>query len=266
MKPLWSGTLGFGLVTFPVRLFSAVEASRTVRFRLLDRATSTPIKEIRVNPDTGKAVPWDQIVHGVERSKGQYVSLTSEDLKTIPLQSASEIALTGFVRAQEIDPRYYEQPYFLGPGKGGERAYALLRAVLEDRGRVGIGKVVLRMREHLVAVRPVARALMLHTLHYASELRDEADIPGLPRSIALRASERRMVVQLIEGMAAAFDPTRYRDEYGDALRALVDAKRRGVAPKAPARAGKVIDLQAALRASVARAHAGRPARRKRAAS
>ncbi len=268
MKPVWFGTLGFGLVTIPVRLYAAVESVRTVRFRLLDRVTSKPIKELRVNPDTGKEVPWDHVVHGVERAKGRFVALTDEELRALPLPSTSTIALTGFVQPHEIDPRYYEQPYFLGPGKGGQRAYALLREALEAAERVGIGKVALRQREHLVAVRPTDRALVLHTLHYASELRDEADIPDLPARVTLHPNERKMARQLLESMAATFDPTEFHDDYADALRALVDAKERGAVPEAPARAraGKVVDLQAALRASLKGARAAGAPRRRRAAS
>ena len=268
MRPVWSGTLGFGLVTIPVRLYAAVESARTVHFRLLDRATSKPIKEIRVNPDTGKEVPWDHIVHGVEVAKGDFLALTNEELGALPLPSASTIALTGFVHPHDIDPSYYEQPYFLGPGKGGQRAYALLREALDAAERVGIGKIALRQREHLVAVRPTARALVLHTLHYASELRDEADIPDLPARMTLHPNERKMARQLVESMAAAFEPAEFHDEYADALHALVEAKQHGAAPHAPSRtrAAKVVDLQAALRASLKGVHAARSSRRRRAAS
>ena len=268
MRPVWSGTMGFGLVTIPVRLYSAIESGRTVKFRLLDRATSKPIKEIRVDPETGKEVPWDDIVHGVERAKGHFVALTEEELRALPLPSASTIALTNFVHLRDIDPRYYVQPYYLGPDKGGERAYALLRGVLEEQERAGVGKVALRMREHLVAVRATPRALVLHTLHYASELRSESEIPNLPTRTTLHANERKMAGQLVDSMAGSFDPGEFRDEYAVALRALVAAKEAGKAPKAPARApaGEVVDLQAALRASLKRGRRTPAARRRRAAS
>jgi DNA end-binding protein Ku len=255
------------LVTIPVRLYSAVESERTVHFRLLDRATSKPIKEIRVDPETGKEVPWDEIVHGVERAKGKFVALTNEELRALPLPSTSTIALTGFVHLRDIDPRYYVQPYYLGPDKGGERAYALLREVLEAEERAGIGKLALRTREHLVAVRATPDALVLHTLHYASELRSESEIPKLPSRIALHPNERKMARQLVDGMAAEFAPGEYHDDYAAALRALVDAKQAGTEPKAPSRApaGKVVDLQAALRASLKQGRSAATARRRRAA-
>lgn len=261
MRPAWSGTIAFGLVTVPVKLYSVVEASREVAFHLLDRETLTPIKEVRVNQKTGDEVPWNQVVRGVEYAKGRYVALSKQELEALPLPSARTIDLFGFVDADDVDPRFFDHAYYVAPGEGGEKAYELLHDALEKLGKAGIGKVALRTREHLVAIRPQGRVLLLHTLHFADEVRDAKDVPDLPRQVAVRANERRMAEQLISGMEIPFEPERYRSEYKKALQALVKAKREHKALPEARPEAKIVDLQEALRRSLEESRAGRGARR-----
>lgn len=271
MRPAWSGTIAFGLVTLPVRLYPVVESSREVAFHLLDRKTLTPIKEVRVNPKTGHEVPWDQVVRGVEVAKRRYVPLSPEELAALPLPSAHTIDLFGFADTGAVDPLLFETAYYVGPGEGGEKPYALLRDGLENLGKVGVGKIALRTREHLAVLRPHARTLVLHTMHFADEVRDEGAVPGVPRRAQAQPAERRMAEQLIASMAMPFEHGRYKSDYKRALDELVRAKVHDKALPAARPEPKIIDLQEALRRSLeaARPGGGRRAarpRRMRAAS
>jgi DNA end-binding protein Ku len=266
MRPLWSGFLAFGLITIPVKLYSAVESSREVHFKLLDKETLTPIKEVRINPETGKEVPWDRVAHGVQYTKGKYVTLSDEDLKALPLPSARTIDLFGFTPRGDVDPLFYDKPYYVGPAEGGGKAYELLRQVLEEEERVGLGRLAIRTREHLVAVGPRGPALVAHTLYYADEVREPSSIPDLPRSVRLHPNERKMATQLIESMAVEFRPAEWHSEYKEALQKLIKAKAEGREPAPAPVSGKVIDLQAALRESLKRAQAEHKSRRGRAAA
>ncbi len=252
MRPIWSGALAFGLVTIPVKLYSAVESGSDVSFRLLDGAALTPIKEIRVNPATKEEVPWERVVRGVEYAKGKYLPLSSEELKALPLPTAHTVELLGFVDSDEIDALYVDKVYFLGPGKGGEKAYELLRRTLGERGKAGIGKVAIRTREHLVAVRPADDALVMQTLYYADEVRRAQDIPDLPRSVRVLPAEKKMAEQLVNSMVMAFDPGEFKSEYKHALQKLIKAKLAGKPLSVPEAPRKVIDLQEALKQSLAR--------------
>lgn len=252
-RPLWSGHLAFGLITIPVKLYSAVDVSQETRFRLLDRKTLAPIKEIRVDPETDKEVPWPEIVRGVEYAKGKFVPLTSEELHALPLPAAHTIELSGFVATDEINPVYFEKAYYLGPDKGGEKAYALLRDALEETGKAGLGKVAIRTRERIAAIRPRERALAMQTLLYADEVRIAGDVPNLPARIGVSPAEEKMARQLIGSMTTAFDPTEYKSEYRKALNRLVKAKLENKSLEPPKTAAKVIDLQEALRESLKRA-------------
>jgi DNA end-binding protein Ku len=257
MRPIWSGVLAFGLITIPVKLFSATEIKNEVRFHLLDKDTLSPIKEVRVNPETGKEVPWPQIVHGVEYGKNKFIAFTDAELKALPLAAASTIDVSGFVDADQIDPLYFDRAYFLAPDKGGAKAYELLRTVLEDAHKAAIGRVVIRTREYPVAVRPEGRALIMQTLHYPDEVRKVGDVPGLDAKVTIHPNELKMGKQLVASMSDKFDPGQFKSDYKQALQKLVKAKAVGkelAAPK-PASA-KLIDLQEALKASLKQARGG----------
>jgi DNA end-binding protein Ku len=254
MRPIWSGVLAFGLVTVPVRVYAATESHQEVQFHLLDKDTLTPIKEVRINPDTGKEVPWERIVHGVKYAKGKYVALSNEELKALPLPSAHTIDISGFVDAEQIDPVFFDRPYFLSPDKGGAKAYELLREALVEEHKAALGKVAIRTREHLVIVRPEDRALVMQTLHYPDEIRKAGTILGQNRKIAIHPNERKMAKQLIASMTVSFDPEEFKSDYKKALQTLVKAKLAGKELSIQKVAsGKVIDLQDALRASLKQA-------------
>jgi DNA end-binding protein Ku len=270
MRPAWSGTIAFGLVTLPVKLYSAVESAREVAFHLLDSKTLTPIKEIRVNPKTGNEVPWNRVVRGVEISKRRYVPLSREELAALPLPSAHTIDLFGFVEAGDVDPLLFDSAYYVAPGEGGTKPYALLREALEKLGMLGVGKIALRTREHLAVLRPHSSLLILHTIYFADEVREGGAVPGVPAHVHVQGAERRMAEQLITSMAGPFEYSRYKSDYKKALDQLIKAKLHDKElPAAPPPERKVIDLQEALRRSLehARPRGSRHRRRRlRAAS
>lgn len=255
---IWSGALSFGLVNIPVRLASAVRSAERTSFRMLHEEDMTPIKFERVCPADGEVVPWKEIVKGYEYSKGKYVVVTPEELARVRTPSSKAVEMTDFVKADEIDPRYFDTPYYLLPQKGGEKAYALLREALSNTAMVGIGKLTLRQKEHLVAVRPIGDALVLEIMRFAEELIAPEDLT-FPDTAGqkVRPQELAMAEQLIANLAEPFDPAKYHDEYEAKLKALLKAKLKGrklpdeeeTSPEST----PVIDLVARLQASLASA-------------
>jgi|DewCreStandDraft_5_1066085.scaffolds.fasta_scaffold04922_6 DNA end-binding protein Ku len=251
MRPIWKGHIAFGLVTIPVRVYVAQE-SKDVRFRQLHRACGTPIKQVRRCPTCNRDVEWEEVVRGYEYEKGRFVPVTDEDVQNLPLPTSGTLNLYGFVELQEIDPIHYERAYYLAPDSGGGKAFKLLQEALAAAGRVGIGKVVLREKEHLVAVRPYRDALVMEVLYYPDEIRALKDLPEYPIEVKVHPNERKMAVQLVEGMSMEFRPEEYRDEYREALLRVIQAKVAGAPrPQAAApREEKVVDLMEALRRSL----------------
>lgn len=262
---IWTGSISFGLVTVPVRLVSATR-SQDVRFHQLEAETGARIRYRRVSEQTGEEVPNDQIVKGYELENGHYVVLEGDELAALKPKASRQIEIEDFVDLAEIDPIFFEQPYYLVPDKDAAKAYRLLTQVMEDEGKVAVGRFVLRSKEALVAIRPVDGMLCLETMRYADEVlavdREQFDTEAEP-------SEREldMARQLVTSLAGQFDPEKYRDEYRDEVLALIDRKAAGediVAPAAPEEPAKVLDLMAALEASLARTGAKqgseRPAR------
>lgn len=263
-RPIWTGTIAFGLVSIPVGLFSAIQEQRP-RFNQLQRGTSDRIRYKRVNEASGEEVPYEQIVRGVSVGRGRYVILEDDDLAAVAPKASKTIELLDFVEATEIDPLYYDTPYYLAPqGTAAQRPYALFAAALSHAGRVGIARFVLREREHLCAVRARGEVLVLETMHFADEVRPAPDELAAIGAAEPRGRELEIAVSLIESMASEFAPERYRDEYRDRLDEIVAAKERGeeivveeegAEPEAP-----VIDLVAVLARSVdeARRRRGEP--------
>jgi DNA end-binding protein Ku len=250
---IWTGSISFGLVTVPVRLVSATR-SQDVRFNQLEAETGSRIRYRRVSEQTGEEVPNDQIVKGYELENGHYVVLEPDELAALKPKASRQIEIEDFVDLSEIDPIYFEQPYYLIPDKDAAKAYRLLTQVMEDEGKVAVGRFVLRSKEALVAIRPVDGMLCLETMRYADEVlsvdREQIDSEAEP-------SEREldMARQLVSTLAGEFDPEKYRDEYREEVLALIDRKAAGeeiVAPAAPEEPAKVLDLMAALEASLAR--------------
>ncbi len=257
MASIWTGALTFGLVHIPVSLASAVRAAERTSFRQLHEEDLTPIKYERVCPVDGEVVPWNEIVKGYEYTKGKYVVVTPEELAKVRTPSSKAVEMMDFVKSDEIDPRYFDTPYYIVPQKGGEKPYALLREALDSTGMVGIGKLTLRQKEHLVAVRPIGDALVLEIMRFEAELVPPADLnfPDAEEQ-KVRPQELAMAEQLIGNLAESFDPAKYHDEYEEKLRALVKAKLKGKkipdaeVDEKPERT-KVIDLVARLQESLA---------------
>ena len=254
MATIWKGSLTFGLVNVPVELKSAVKTDK-ISFRQLDAEHLAPIKYERVSSKTGEAVAWGDIVKGYEYAKGKYVVLTDEELKAAALESSKTIDILDFVQESEIDPRYFDTPYFLVPTKGGEKAYALLREAIRNAGAVGIGTLTLRQTGHLVGVKVVGDALVLEIMRFASELVDPAEL-SFPDADIVRPQELKMAEQLVANLAEPFDPSKYTDEHRENLMKVIKAKMKGkkiAVPEESAEPGdaKVLDLMARLQASLA---------------
>lgn len=254
MATIWKGSLTFGLVNIPVELRSAVK-SDNISFRMLHEEDLSPIKYERVSQRTGEPVPWNEIVKGYEYAKGKYVVLTDEDFKAAALESSKTIDILNFVQESEIDPRYFETPYYLVPAKGGEKAYALLREAVRNVGAVGIGKIIIRQSQHLAGVKVVGDALVLEIMRFANELADIEDFT-FPKADVVRPQELKMAEQLVANLAEPFDASSYTDDYRDSLMRVIKAKMKGkkitVEESEEIREDtKVIDLMARLQESLA---------------
>jgi DNA end-binding protein Ku len=252
---MWSGAISFGLVNVPVKLYSAV-SRKTVRFNQLNAETGNRIQQKRVDPETGEEVGYDQIVKGYELTKDRYVVITPDELDALDPEKTRTVDIEDFVDLDEIDPVYYDHPYYLVPDKGATKAYGLLLGAMKQANKVAIARVVLRSKEQLVAIRPSGDVLMMETMLFHDEVVPSDDIEDLPDGKELKATDRelKMAQQLIDSLSSEFDPTSYRDEYREKVLELIEMKASGqeiaVQPEAPEPA-KVPDLMAALEASLA---------------
>jgi len=260
-RSIWKGSLAFGLVSIPIELYSAVRDHRP-KFRLLHAKDKAPVRYERVCQKEGKPVAWDDLVKGFEYEKGHFAILTKDDFKTAALEKTKTIDILDFVDAGEIDERYFETPYYLQPSKGADRAYALLREAIRESGKMGIGKIILRDAQHLAAVEVIGDALVLTMMRFADELADLGDFK-FPKTTAIRPQEMKMALQLIDNLAAKWDPAKYTDEYRDNLMKVIKAKLKGRQPKLQERetpqSADVVDLMARLRASLEGKTAKKPA-------
>jgi DNA end-binding protein Ku len=277
-RAIWSGSISFGMVSIPVKLYGATE-SKDISFHLLHATCGTRLKQVRWCPTDEVEVPWSETVRGYEYAKNEYVTLTDEDFEKLPLPSRHVIDLTAFVKDSEIDPVYYERSYFLTPDERAEKAYALLLQALEKKGLTALATITIRKKEQLCALRPRDGVVMLETLYYPDEVRLEHGVDLDKAKVNER--ELEMAFTLIELLRKPFEPEEYQDHYREALAQLIDAKLEGrdIVKSPPAREAKVLDLADALRKSVeaakkggrartaaAKAPARRPARRARKAS
>jgi len=254
MRAIWKGSISFGLVNVPVSLFTATRQEE-LKFHLLRASDLSPINYRRVAELDGKEVPWEQIVKGYEYEKGKYVVLKDDDFKRVDVEATQTIDIVDFVDAAEINPIFFQKPYYLEPQKGGDRVYHLLREALQTSGRTGIAKVVIKTRQHLAAIKPNGELLALELMHFASEIVDPSDL-RVPAAGKTARREQEMAQNLIDQMTVKWDPTRYTDDYRSALLELIERKveQGGRAAPTTARAargqGKVIDLMAALKQSL----------------
>jgi DNA end-binding protein Ku len=257
-RPIWTGTISFGLVSVPVRMFSATE-SKELKFHFLDKHDLQPIGYDKVRRDTGKHVDNDDIIRGFEVEKGRFVPLEEEDLDRLDIELTRTIEICDFVDLEQIDPIYFRKAYYLAPQESAEKAYGLLVRALEETGKVAIAKVVIRNKQHLAALRAAGKALVLETMYYADEVREPEKLDG---RIQLRKPEVEMAKSLVENLSADFDPKKYDDTYRKELLQLLRKKAKGVELPEPEEEpeGEVVDLMAALRESVEKTKGTRKAR------
>jgi DNA end-binding protein Ku len=277
-RALWKGAIAFGLVTIPVELHSA-EEHREFKLAMLDKRDFSPVGYKRYSKKSGKEVPWEDVVKGYEYEKGEYVVLSDEDFRRADAKASQAIEIQAFVPAEEIPVEYFETPYYLAPGRAGQKVYALLRETLRETARIAIGEVVIRTVKHLAAIVPVGRALMLNTLRYPDQLRaaDDLDLPaeGL-KSVRVSAKEAELAKRLVGDMAEHWRPAAFKDTYHEDLMRRIREKIKagetreiteGEEGAAAPRTAKVIDLAALLERSLKEGErAGKKAAHRRGAS
>jgi DNA end-binding protein Ku len=259
-RSMWKGAISFGLVHIPVEMYPAV-TDKGLDLHMLDRRDFSPIGFKRYNKNTQKEVSWDDIIKGYEYADDEWVVLSDEDLRRANPEATQTIDILAFVDAGDVPLLYYDQPYYLAPGKGGDKVYALLRDTLKKVGKIGIAHVVIRVKQHLAALHCVGNTIVMNTLRYADEIRDAGDlkIPGKNAKTAISDKELKMAMALVEGMSEDWDPEQYHDTYREDVLALIEKKVKAKQTKTitmpdpdekPAKATNVIDLVALLQASL----------------
>jgi DNA end-binding protein Ku len=266
-RAIWSGAISFGLVNIPVKLYSAV-SRKTVRFHQIDAESGARVRQKRVGAD-GEEVAYEQIVKGYEIGPDRYVTITPEELESLEPQKTRTIDIEDFVDLEDIDPMFYDHPYYLAPDTGAAKAYRLLVDAMEESGKVAIARVVLRSKEHLVAIRPRSGVLAMETMLFADEVISPDSLDELSGDGEVATSDRELTMakQLIDSLTSEFEPEKYRDEYRERVLDLIERKAQGetVVIEAPDEApAKVPDLMAALEASIASAKGQSKPKRKRA--
>jgi DNA end-binding protein Ku len=259
-RPIWSGSVSFGLVNVPVKLFSAT-SPKEVRFHMVHDKDGGRIQQKRVCSVDGEEVPWEHIVKGYEISKGRYVTVTKDELAAFNPKATRSIDIEDFVDLHQIDPIFYETTYYLLPDRGAARPYTLLLEAMKKTGRVGVARFVLRTKQYLAAVRPMERVLAISTMLYADEIVEQKELEGVPGADAKpREKELHMAEQLVESLAADFDPKKYQDTFREQVLALLERKAEGeeivAEPAEEEPRGKVVNLMDALAKSLAAARRG----------
>ena len=255
-RELWKGAIQFGLVHIPVSLYPA-EQSEELSFTMLDRRDMQPVGYKRYNKATGEEVPFEQIVKGYEYEKGEFVTLEKEDFKRANVEATQTVEIVGFVDKESVPLYFLESPYYLAPGKHGDKGYALLREVLERTGKVGIANVVIRTRQHIAMLYPRGNVLVLNTLRYQNELRpaDDLDVPKDTREAKVQPNEIKMAERLLEDMTIEWNPKQFHDTYRDDLLKMIDEKAGGHMREAPKkrtpRTAEVVDFAKLLEKSLA---------------
>lgn len=254
MRPIWKGSISFGLVYIPVAVYPATREEK-ISFRQLRKSDLSPIKYKKVAEADSKEVPADEIVKGFEFEKGRYVVMKDEDFEKVRIESTHSIDITDFVEVEQVDPKFFYKPYFLEPQKGGEKAYSVLHKALNGTDKIGVAKVVISNREHLAAVKPDGLFLILELMHFASEIMS-TDVLKSSGATTVTDKELKMAQALIDTMTVAWTPEKYRDEYRTALMEIIEskAKHKEITAKAPAppTPTNVVDLVKVLQESLNR--------------
>jgi DNA end-binding protein Ku len=251
MRAIWSGSIGFGLVNIPVKLYSASQPREGIDLDMLHKEDHSPIRYARICREDGEEIAYDEIVKGYEYKKGDYIVLTQEDLKKADVKEAKSINIKQFADESDIDSRYYERPYYLEPEKGAERAYALLRDALEKSGKVALAKYAMRARDNMAAIKPLGNALVLVQMRFPADLRNPGEL-NFPDKKSQK-EEIEMALALIKQLDKPFIPEDWHDTYTEELEELIEQKAKGHKPKTHGRAPKdtkVKDLMATLKASL----------------
>jgi DNA end-binding protein Ku len=252
MHTMWKGSISFGLVNIPVKMYSATE-DKDIRFRHLHKECGTPIKYVKSCPTCDREIQYDEIVKGYEYEQGKFVIIQNDEFDAITPETRKSIEILDFVHLEQIDPIYFDKTYFLSPNETGDKAYTLLREAMSKTGKIAIAKITIRSKESLAAVRLYKNCIVMETIFYPDEVRSVEHVPGLPGQTEVSESEMNMAIQLIGNLATDFEPEKYTDDYRKKVTELIHAKIEGEeiqeAPEAP-RLGKVVDLMAALQASL----------------
>lgn len=253
MHTVWKGAISFGLVHVPVKMFTATE-DKDIRLRYIHKKCGTPIAYTRSCPHCQQEAPWEEITRGYEHEKGKFVLFENEELDAIKPENTRTIQLIDFVDLTEIDPLYYQKAYYLSPDQAGAGAYSLLLEAMRQSGKIGIAKIAIRSKSSLAAIRAVDNCICMETMHYPDEIRSIQQVPGLPEQTNVNDKELEMAKMLIEQLAAPFDPNKYTDDYRVALQDAIQRKIAGqstdVVTAPAAERANVIDLMAALQASL----------------
>jgi DNA end-binding protein Ku len=265
MRAIWKGSISFSLINIPIALYPATRREE-LKFRLLRRSDLSPVNYKRVAEADGKEVPWDEIVKGYEYEKDRFVVLKEEDFKRADIEATQSVEIMDFVGLEEIDPIFFDKPYYLEPEKRGEKAYNLLREALKQSGKVGIAKVVIKTRQHLAAVKPEKNLLVLELMHFAEEIIDTKELK-IPTGATIGSKELEMAKDLISKMSNKWEPDKYQDDYRRVLLEVIHEKIESGGKEIPARGTakkptNVVDLVSVLQESLAHATKGTAGKRK----
>ena len=262
MRAIWKGNISFALVSIPISLFSATRRNE-LSFHYLHKKDMSPVSYKRFCDAENTETPWEEITRGYEYEKDRYIEITDEDLDKADVELTKTIQIQEFVNEEEIDPVYFDKPYYLEPQKGGERPYALMRDALALSKKVGVAKVVLKSRELLAAVKTVGNMMTLQTMRFAHEIVDAGSL-NLPSKAEISKKEMDMANMLIDSMSDKFDPVKYKDDYYEKVMDIIRMKIAGVSPEVPAAKGpgpaKVVDLMEILKQSLSETKKAKAAR------
>lgn len=251
MHTMWKGSISFGLVTIPIKLFAATE-SKDIKMRQLHKEDHTPIKYEKVCPACEKSLEQNEIIKAYEYEPGKFIEMEKDELDALAKEQTKSIEIIDFVNLTEVDPIYFNRSYFIGPGENGGKPYMLLKQAMEDSGKIGIAKVMIRSKQHLAVVRVYDKGLVLETIYFPDEVRNIEHVPDIPENIDLNKKELDMAVQLIDQLTTEFDPEKYHDDYREELIEAIESKVKGEQIKVSKERPKadVVDLMDALQASI----------------
>lgn len=253
LHTMWKGSVSFGLVNIPVKLFSATE-SKDIRLRQLHKECHTPIKYEKICPTCETKLESNDIVKAFEYVKDKYVVLEDQELELLREENeAKSVEIVDFVKLEEIDPIYFDRSYFIGPGDNGKKAYALLREALKESGKIGVAKITIRSKEQLAVIRVYQNNLVMETIHYPDEVRNADEVPGVPETLEVSDKELETAITLIDQLTAEFEPDKYRDEYRIKVQQLIEGKvtnNEGRTTTKDTPKTNVVDLMSALQASL----------------